>query len=32
MAIDRKIAAQGFDGKSFHGLREALARQPGWRP
>jgi len=33
-AIDRKLRAQPFDGKSFHGLREALARrfQSGWRP
>ena len=34
IAIDRKLAAEPFDGKSFHGLREALARrfQSGWRP
>jgi hypothetical protein len=34
IAIDRKFRAQPFDGKSFHGLREALARrfQSGWRP
>jgi hypothetical protein len=32
--IDRKLRAQPFDGKSFHGLREALTRrfQSGWRP
>ena len=32
--IDRKLRAQPFDGKSFHGLREALARkfQSGGRP